>query len=209
MTTIFRKPANNGIYLSWNAFAPDTRKRGTLKRLVAGAYIVCSANDLLQKELKYIVKVFHEANNCRHYIIKQIQKHGQDEQNQQNDNARTAAIAHEKTLIEKKEHLLVVPYKGKKGDYVIKTMRKRMKCLLPTGIVTKSAYVGNKLSTCFRVKDVTEFKHNHDIIYQRRCPEIGYNDHYLGEAGRRITERVLNHAGKDQNSHLFKYSIGS
>ena len=41
-------------------------------------------------------------------------------------------------------------------------MKKRMKSLLPIGCVTKIAYVGNKLST--RVKDVTEFKHNHDII---------------------------------------------
>ena len=35
-----------------------------------------------------------------------------------------------------------------------------MKSLLPTGIITKIAYVGNKLSKCFRVKNVTEFKEN-------------------------------------------------
>ena len=59
-----------------------------------------------------------------------------------------------------------------------------MKCLLPTGAVTKIAYVGNKLSTYFRVKDVNEFKRKHDayvIIYQGRCPKIGCNDYYLGE----------------------------
>ena len=38
-----------------------------------------------------------------------------------------------------------------------------MRCLLQTGIVTKIAYVGNKLSKSFRVKDVTEFKHNHGM----------------------------------------------
>ena len=84
-----------------------------------------------------------------------------------------------------------------------------MKCLLPTDVVTKIAYVGNKLSTCFRVKDVTEFKGNHDIIYLGKCPEIGCNDHYLGQTGRRISERVLDHAGRDQNSHLSKHSIDS
>ena len=30
--------------------------------------------------------------------------------------------------------------------------------------VTKIAYVDNKFSTSFRVKDVTEFKHNHDNV---------------------------------------------
>ena len=88
-------------------------------------------------------------------------------------------------------------------------MKKRMKCLLPTGIATKIAYLGNKLITCFRVKDVTEFKHNHDIIYQGRCLEIGCNDHYLGETGFRISERVLDHAERDQNPYLFKHSIES
>ena len=76
-----------------------------------------------------------------------------------------------------------------------------------TGCVTKIAYIGNKLSICFCVKGVTEFKHNHDIIYQGRCPEIGCNDYYLGETDRRISERVLDHAGRDANSHLFKHSV--
>ena len=95
--------------------------------------------------------------------------------------------------------MLLVPYQGEIGDYAIKSTKKRMKSLLHTGIVTKIAYVGNKLSTCFRVKDVTEFKYNHDIIYQGRCPEIGCNNHYLGKTGRRISERVLDHTGRDPN----------
>ena len=63
----------------------------------------------------------------------------------------------------KEEYLLLAPYQGKKGDYVIKPMKKRMKCLLPTDIVTKIGYVVNKPSACFRVKDVTEFKHNFNV----------------------------------------------
>ena len=51
MTTTFLKPTNNYIYLNWNAFAPDTYKRGTLITLVERAYIICSTNELLQKEL--------------------------------------------------------------------------------------------------------------------------------------------------------------
>ena len=119
---------------------------------------MCSTNELLQMELKYLEKVFHETNNYPHYVIKQILKQVQDEQNQQNANVPIAAAADETNTNGKKKHLLLVPYQGKKGDYVIKSMRKRMKSLLPTGFVTKIAYVGNKLSTYFRVKDVTEFK---------------------------------------------------
>ena len=105
--------------------------------------------------------------------------------------------------------MLLVQNQGEKGDYVIKSTKKRTKCLLPPGIVTKTAYIGNKLTTSFHVKDVTKFKHNYDIIYQCKCPKIVCNDHYLGETGSRISERVLDYAGRDQNSHLFKRSIES
>ena len=70
VTTIFKKPTNNDPYINWNTFAPDTLKRGTLITLVECAYIVCSTNEFLQKELKYLVIVFHETNNYPHYVIK-------------------------------------------------------------------------------------------------------------------------------------------
>ena len=49
------------------------------KTLVERAYIVCSTNEFLQKELKYLVEVFHETNNYPHYVIKQNLKQVQDE----------------------------------------------------------------------------------------------------------------------------------
>ena len=122
-------------------------------------------------------KVFHETNNFPQYIIKQILKQVQDEQNQQNVNVPAAAIADETNITGRKEYLSLVRYQGNKENCFIKSMKKRMKSLFPTGIVTKIAYVITKLSTCFRVKDITEFKHNHDIIYQGRCPKIGCKDH--------------------------------
>ena len=70
LTTVFRKHTNNNIYLNWNAFAPDTWKRGTLKTLVERAYIVCSTNELLLMELKYLEKVFHETKNYPNHVIK-------------------------------------------------------------------------------------------------------------------------------------------
>ena len=123
MTTIFRKLTNNEIYLNWNVFVPDTWKRGILKTLVERAYIVCSTNGLLPKELKYFVNVFRETNNYPHYVIQQILKQVQDEQNQQNVNIPTAVTADETNANRKKEILLLVSYQGKKGDYVIKSMK--------------------------------------------------------------------------------------
>ena len=64
------------------------------------------------------------------YYSKQVQ----DKQNQQNVNVPTASIADKTSNNRKKERLLLIPYQGKKGDYVIKSMKNRIKCLLSTVI---------------------------------------------------------------------------
>ena len=45
-TTVYRKATNNDVYLDWNAFAPNTWKRGTLKTLIERAYLICSTDEL-------------------------------------------------------------------------------------------------------------------------------------------------------------------
>ena len=47
-------------------------KRGTLKTLVERAYVICSIDQLLERELKYLEKVFHETNNYPKNVLKQI-----------------------------------------------------------------------------------------------------------------------------------------
>ena len=71
-TTVYQKSTCNDIYLNWNAFAPATWKTGTLKTLVIRAYVICSTDQLLERELKYLEKIFHEESNYSIYVIKQI-----------------------------------------------------------------------------------------------------------------------------------------
>ena len=40
-TTVFRKDTCNDIYLHWDLFSPISWKRGTLKSLISGAYMIC------------------------------------------------------------------------------------------------------------------------------------------------------------------------
>ena len=108
-----------------------------------------------------------------------------------------------KQNIQPKRNILLLSYRGKKGDYIVKSLKKRFRNLLPQCIVPKVVFTGSKLSSKFQVKDRTIFSHNHDIIYQGNSPENGFPDNYVGETARRISERVLDHTGKDINSHLF------
>ena len=70
--TVYRKPTCNDIYLNWNIFVPATWKRGTLKTLAERAYVICSTYQLLERELKYLEKVFHKKKKYPKYIVKQI-----------------------------------------------------------------------------------------------------------------------------------------
>ena len=97
--------------------------------------------------------------------------------------------------------------KVKKRDFIIKSVKKRMKNLLPTNIRTKIGFTGSKLSTCFQLKDKTKFEHNHNIVYQCTCPETDCSENYIGGTTRRISEWAKDHAGKDV--HLFKHSLES
>ena len=50
-TTVYGKSTCNDIYLNWNAFARTIWKRGALKTLVEQAYVICSTDQLLEREL--------------------------------------------------------------------------------------------------------------------------------------------------------------
>ena len=48
-TTVYRKDTHNDLYLYWDAFAPVSWKRGTLRTLVKRAYLVCSRKNYYTK----------------------------------------------------------------------------------------------------------------------------------------------------------------
>ena len=57
-TILYRKATNNDVYLNWNAFAAISWKRGTLKTLIERAYLICSTEELRNRELKNILRMF-------------------------------------------------------------------------------------------------------------------------------------------------------
>ena len=106
-----------------------------------------------------------------------------------------------------KRHLLVLPYQVQKADFIIKSMRKWLKTLLPDNVKTDTAFQGKQLSSCFNIKDKTMFQHKHDLVYHATCAEESCNDDYVSETARCIFERVLDLSGRDKNSHILKHQI--
>ena len=53
----------------------------------------------------------------------------------------------------------------------------------------------------------TKFEHKNDLIYHGHCPIKECPDNYIGETERRISERIIDHQGRDTHSHLLKHAI--
>ena len=131
-TTVYRKATNNDVYLNWNAFAPISWKRSTLKTLTERAYLICSTDELRNRELEYIEKVFYENNSYPKYVIKQVlqqisEEHnatnGTDNSNNNIDDDSISSMNNESATLEN-QLLLVLPYQGKKGDHILKLFKK-------------------------------------------------------------------------------------
>ena len=215
-TTVYRKATNNDVYLNWNEFAPIRWKRSTLKTLIERAYLICSTDELRNRELGYIEKVFHENNSYPKYVIKHVlqqisEQHnhktkGTDNSNNNIDDDNISSMNNESVTLEKQK-LLVLPYQGKKGDFILKSFKKGMRKILPNNVKPQIAFTGRKVGASFQIKDKTEMKHNHDFVYYNECPMEQCNENHIGETGRRISERIIDHAGRDSNSYVYKHCM--
>ena len=155
--TVYRKATNN-VYLNWNAFAAISWKRGTLKTLIERAYLICSTDELRNRELEHIEKVFYENNSYPKYVIKQVlqqiseqhnnETNGTDNSNNNIDGDNISSMNNESVTPEK-QPLLALPYQGKKGDHVLKSFKKGMRKILPNNVKLQIAFTGRKVGTSF------------------------------------------------------------
>ena len=97
----------------------------------------------------YLEKVYHEKSNYPKYIIKQILHKDFEEYSRKNATNTTLDRQNEKKHTTEKKHMLVLPCQSKKGDFIIKSMKKRFRNLLPECVVPKVVFTVGKLSSKF------------------------------------------------------------
>ena len=153
-TSVYRKAANNTIYINWHSHTPSNWKTGTLKNLIKRAKLVSSTKLLFRNEIDYIRKIFTENNDYPHKIVNHII----DQELLQPFEVETVETKNNDT--EQKIQILV-PYSGKQGHQLLLKMRNQLKRNLPDDIKTMIIYRSTKLSTKFPVKDKTYFQHKH------------------------------------------------
>ena len=58
-----------------------------------------------------------------------------------------------------KRYLLTIPYQGEKGDYLIKSMKRNLKKILPNNVKPQITYTGRKLGLLFRISNTFHLIH--------------------------------------------------
>ena len=66
---------------------------------------------------------------------------------------------------------------------------------------------GTKLSSQFNIKGDTNKQHKHVLVYFSRFLLMDCTDSYIGETARRLSERVMDHAGRDTKSHIVRHGL--
>ena len=102
-----------------------------------------------------------------------------------------------------------MPYAAPKGNSIIKTMKNSLKHILPNNVKTRVTYSGQILSTKLQIKNKTKDQQKHDLVHYSKCPEPTCNEDYLGETGKRIIERSVDHCGKEKQSHLLRHALNN
>ena len=67
-------------------------------------------------------------------------------------------------------HMLVLPYRGERGQRIIKSINKVVKEILPQNHITQNVYKSKKLGSYFNIKDSTKLERQHYLIYFTQCP---------------------------------------
>ena len=129
------------------------------------------------------------------------------EENQKQKQVTQISMTEQPNPQEQRVHSLLLPFAGPKGTTVVKNLNKTLKNVLASNVKTRITYTVQKLNSGFQNKDKINEKHKHGLIYYTKCPEASSTEEYLGETGRRIIERVADHAGKDKQSHLLKHAL--
>jgi len=178
-----------------------------LKNLIKRAFTICNQPYFLNSELQHIELVFTTINGYPVGLIKRIIKEVRnDHENQQPPQPMTDTTeTNKENLPVTSKVKIYLPYAGKQGELITNELKKTVNKIFDKKLVTQVTFKSKKLSSCFNVKDTTQTKHNHNVVYKVKCPDCPAT--YIGEAGRRLQERVNDHGGRDKYSHVLKHSI--
>ena len=194
---VYRKETCSNIYIHWNSFAPDQWKIGTLEGMFKRAYTVCSEEADLREETNFLEKVFRNINGYPKRVVEKCHEKVKIKMTRPENNQESTQIENEE---EKKKPYIILPYRGEKGEKILKAMQKK----IPERIRPRLVYQGTKLSTFFSTKDKVDPLHSSNVVYYYKGSGTDQKDDYTGETKCRIGKRIDEHIKTDKESAIYK-----
>ena len=210
-TDIHRKSTDTNIYLNWNSWSPRAWKLGTLKGLIRRAFLVCSATESRNKEVRFLKNIFIKVNNYPSKVVNKMVNDVRTKMLTENQSTGSGVSAASVPLDSvgdaSKEEIhtpyICLPFKGTQGEKIVRKFKDTLKKSLPTNVTPRIVYKGKKLGDFFRIKDKIPNKHESDLIYAFE-PEGEIE--YVGETKVRFETRPYEHCFTDKESAVYKHA---
>ena len=216
-TCVYRKQTDTSIYVHWRAHAPKTWKLGTLKGLFRRAFLVSSSDTNLKNEIDYLKNIFIKINKYPIIVVKNTLKLVKNKISKEraalavDGNAPATmdlvtSVTDDDAPSTTHPHI-ILPYKGYKGENIIKNLKKLLSSSLPKHVIPRYIYKGRKLGSFFPIKDKVTDIHKSDLVYGYRIPDTRTDSYdYIGESKVRHETRIYEHSYTDKNSSIYKHS---
>ena len=180
-STVHRKDTFSGVYSNFKSFMPDTYKRGLVSSLLYRAYMICSTNQSIHKEIENLKRIFSRNGYPIRFVDKCVLKFFNK--------------LYQKKVpvptVPKLELTMILPFLGTESlrikNALSRTLRKNVPfCSLK--IVFKTT---RRLSSCFSFKDKFPKSLLSGVIYKYVCPECNLS--YIGCTRRYFVKRLEEH----------------
>ena len=149
--------------------------------------MICSSPELRKQEIQHLKQVFYEKNDYQEQVIRL--------QNKLKQNNKYNTVIHSNNLTmdnfeqpsttSEEKAMLLIPHQEQKDDFTTKSMRKRLKTLLPNNFNTQIAFKVRNLIYLLKSKTVNS-ENKHNLVYHGKCPANNFNSDYIGEIGQCI-----------------------
>ena len=216
-TSVYRKKTDTNLYINWKAFAPKQWKIGTLKGMFRRAFLICSEQEGLDAEISHLKHVFIKINGYPKKVVyetlAQIARWNEERiaaaaaaqllQGATAEGTTTAEVPEEEI-----HPYISLPYKGMKGDLLLKQLKQMIKRCLPSNVIPRFTFKGKKLGSFFRVKDKIKLGHQTDLVYSFVDEEVSHEDkptEYVGMTNVRFETRTYQHRCTDKASAVYKH----
>ena len=148
------------------SYGPKQWKTGTLSGIIRRAYDICSTNEALQTELAFIKKVFTEINGYPKFLVDRMLQKFREMQTEADtsENNNTSDEIPPEEADKKQTLILKVPFRGDKGQTLIKSLENTLKRTIEDKINYRIVNTGTKHSRYFSLKDKVNAKHLSNFI---------------------------------------------